>query len=144
MRWDETASALNSNEPNDNITFDFSRAFDRVPHHFLLEELASRGIKGSAFRWVQSFLSERTQAVRISGVLSSSVTVTSEVIQGSSLGCNLFTIFIDSLLAELNNSASSDDLKFIANLAHHRRSFSGYITSIEYMIGQYVEACLFP
>ena len=36
----------------------------------------------------------------------------------------LFTIFIDSLLAELNIPASAyaDELKFIANLVHHRRS----------------------
>ena len=60
----------------------------------------------------------------MSGVLSSSVTVTSGVIQGSSLSCTLFTIFIDSLLAELNIPASAyaDDLKFIANLTHHRCS----------------------
>ena len=73
---------------------------------------------------MQSFLSERPQAIRISGVLYSSVTVTPGVIQGSSLGCTLFAIFIDSLLVELDISASAyaDDLKFIANLAHHRLS----------------------
>ena len=51
----ETASALNSREPNEIITFDFSRALDRVPHHLIFEELGSRGFTGSAFRRVQSF-----------------------------------------------------------------------------------------
>ena len=120
----ESACALNSREPYDIFTLDFSRAFDRVPHHLLLEELSNRIITGSAFQWVQSFLRERTQAVRISEVLTSSVTITSGLIQGSSLKFTLFTIFIDSLLAELNIPASAyaDDLKSMANLTHHRRS----------------------
>ena len=89
-----TASTLNSREPYHVITFDFSRAFDWVPHYLLLEKLACRGIICSAFRWVQSFLNERIQAVRISEILSLLVTVTSGVIQGSSLGSTLFIIFI--------------------------------------------------
>ena len=46
----ETASALSSREPYDVIAFDFSRSFDRVLHHLLLEELAGRSITGPAFR----------------------------------------------------------------------------------------------
>ena len=51
----EIVSALNSKEPYD-ITFDFSRAFDSVLHHLLLEELVSHDITGSAFRLVHSFI----------------------------------------------------------------------------------------
>jgi hypothetical protein len=115
----EIAECVNNKHPYDVITFDFSRAFDRVPHHLLLHELANRGISGKALVWLQSYLSGRTQAVRVAGALSSAVTVTSGVIQGSSLGPTLFTIYIDSLLSELDitSSAYADDLKFIVNLS---------------------------
>lgn len=119
----EAADALNSKHPYDIITFDFSRAFDRVPHHLLLTELANHGVTGTALRWVRSFLTDRTQLVRISTAMSASAAVTSGVIQGSSLGTTLFTIYIDQLLAELDIPASAyaDDLEFIANVVRHQR-----------------------
>ena len=46
----ELANAHNSKESYDIITFDFSRAFDRIPHHLLLNELAAHGITGSALQ----------------------------------------------------------------------------------------------
>ena len=117
----ELANAHNSKESYEIITFDFSRAFDRVPHHLLLNELAAHGITGSALQWVQSFLSGRSQAVRIGSSLSAAAAVTSGVIQGSCLGPTLFNIFLDRLLNDLDilAGAYADDLKFTANLVHH-------------------------
>ena len=117
----ELANAHNSKESYDIITFDFSRSFDRVPHHLLLNELAAHGITGSALQWVQSFLSGRSQAVRIGSSLSAAAAVTSSVIQGSCLGPTLFNIFLDRLLNDLDIPAGAyaDDLKFTANLVHH-------------------------
>ena len=79
------ADAINSEEPYDIISFDFSHAFDRVPHHLLLQDLADRGISGKALEWMQSFLSERTQTVRVGSAYSVKSKVTSGVIQGSFL-----------------------------------------------------------
>ena len=75
-----TADAINSKEPYDIISFDFSRAFDPVPHHLLLQDLADRGISGKALEWMQSSLSERTQTMRVGSAHSVKSTVTSGVI----------------------------------------------------------------
>ena len=42
------AEVLNKGACVDVLTFDFARAFDKVPHSRLLRELASRGINGTA------------------------------------------------------------------------------------------------
>ena len=84
------------------LYLDVSRAFDRVPHHLLLQDLADRDISGKALEWMQSFLRERTQMVRVSSAHSVKSKVTSGVIQGSSLETTLFNIYMDSLLHKLN------------------------------------------
>ena len=43
-----TADAINFKKPYDIIIFDFSRAFDRVPHHLLFQDLNNRSISGKA------------------------------------------------------------------------------------------------
>jgi hypothetical protein len=90
----DIADCTNNKHPYDVITFDFSRAFDRVPHHLLIQELADRGITGTALHWLQSYLSGRTQTVRVANALSTATAVSSGVIQGSSLGPTLFTVYI--------------------------------------------------
>jgi hypothetical protein len=90
----------------------FSRAFDHVPHHLLIQELADRGITGTALHWLQSYLSERKQIVRVANALSTATAVSSGVIQGFSLGPTLFTICIVNLLSQIDITANAyaDDL----------------------------------
>ena len=115
------AEALNKGACVDVLTFDFARAFDKVPHSRLLRELASRGINGTALLWFKSFLSERSQLVKIGQVLSPAVSVTSGVIQGSSAGPILFTVFIDSLFKKIKLPAFAfaDDVKFVGDLSSY-------------------------
>ena len=114
----------NNKEPYDILTFDFSRAFDRVPHHLLLKELARRGITRVALRWIKSFLSDRTQSVRVNGSISHPTVVTPGVIQGYTLGLTLYTIFMDPSLVTLDIPANgyADDLKFVVSLTSHNHS----------------------
>ena len=109
------AEAANSCESMDVISFDFSRAFDRVPHNILLAVLSNRGVSGRALEWIQSFLTDRTQRVQCEG-LSTQAAVTSGVIQGSCLGPILWSIFMDSLLSEIDipSVAFADDFKLLA------------------------------
>ena len=51
---------LESDVPVDLIYFDFSKAFDRVPHYRLLYKLENLGIKGSLLNVIKDFLTDRT------------------------------------------------------------------------------------
>ena len=50
---------------------DLSAAFDTIDHKLLLDRLEEWfGIRGDAFRWVESYLSDRCQLISIQGKLS--------------------------------------------------------------------------
>ena len=52
------------------VFVDFQRAFDLVDHGVLLTKPAGMGITKSFWKWTQSYLSGRTQEVKLLGVLS--------------------------------------------------------------------------
>jgi Reverse transcriptase (RNA-dependent DNA polymerase)/Endonuclease-reverse transcriptase len=78
----------------DCIALDWQKAFDQVSHERLLLKLHGYKIRGDVYKWVQSFLSNRTQCVIYNGSSSPSINVTSGVPQGSVIGPLLFNIFM--------------------------------------------------
>ena len=117
------AEVVNSREYMDVISFDFSRAFDRVPHNKLLAVLSNRGVSSRALEWIQSFLTGRIQRVQYEG-LSTQAAFIFGVIKGSCLGPILWTIFMDSLLSEIDilSVAFADDFKLLASMVRHSHS----------------------
>ena len=86
------------------VLLDLSAAFDTVDHELLIQILSTRfGIKGSALAWIKSYLSDRKQYVCIKGHYSDKHDLSCGVPQGSVLGPILFTMYVQSLAATLDD-----------------------------------------
>ena len=80
--------------------FDFSKAFDRKPHHLLKKIICIRFLL--IFHQItQSYLDDRTQCVKIIDEVSSTMLATSDLPQGSILGHLLFASYINHLTDDI-------------------------------------------
>ena len=92
--WDRILKALDRSSENKAViltALDFSKSFSRCSHQEILEAYKKVGASNWNLRMHAAFLSERTMSVKLGTVLSSPKPVTGGAVQGSVLGCLLYT-----------------------------------------------------
>ena len=110
------SDALEKGYQVDTVYTDFAKAFDRVSHAHLINKLKVWGFSNTIISWFKSFLTERSQRVKLAHTLSHAISVHSGGPQGSHCGPLLFLIFINDIVQYLSNSCCllfADDVKLL-------------------------------
>ena len=79
------------------MMIDLSAAFDMVDHPLLLKKLHLFGLNECALKWMESYLSGRSQSVLIDGCMSPPLRIECGVPQGSILGPLMYILFTNDI-----------------------------------------------
>ena len=89
--------ALERKDDHHIISFDFSKAFDKVPHSLMLQKLHAYSFKNKVCSWTEEWLRDRVSVVSVNGSRSGKFSVRSGVLQGSVLRLLLYLLFIKDI-----------------------------------------------
>ena len=81
------------------FSFDFSKAFDTVPHNILCDKLKKLPLNPHIINWITSFLSDRQRAV-VDGVTTEYLNINRGVSQGSAIGPIMYSLMVNDIKPE--------------------------------------------
>ena len=106
------------------VTLDITAAFDTVNHQMLLRCFEHNfGLSDNVLSWLTSYLSNRSQMVKIGNTCSESTTVDSGFPQGSVLGGLKYTMYTTPL-----------DKLIVAHLVNHDVGFDFLFSSANHVL----------
>ena len=86
------------------LIFDLSAAFDTLSSDTLNKKLRSMGFEEKTLGWIESFMCNRKQSVKVGQTLSQPVTVNTGVPQGSILSPLLYLLYVSDMPEQIDNS----------------------------------------
>jgi len=97
-------SMLSTNSYVHVFATDFSKAFDSIRHHKLLDKMSSLHIPDQVFNWMQNFFSGRAHCTRFRDELSPTATLSTSVVQGSSIGPATYVVTASHMRPQNNGN----------------------------------------
>lgn len=76
---------------------DYSKAFDLIDHHILVDKFTKLGVHPVLVRWLRDYLDSREQRVKIGNDVSSWLQLNGAIPQGSCLGPLCFIVYISDI-----------------------------------------------
>ena len=111
----EWTMALDQRQGVQAAFLELSKAYNRVPTEGLLFELSGCGFSPHSLKWMNSFLANCRQRVKVGNMHSEWATLSCGIPQGTVLGPTLFLVFINDLPTHLVGKPSifaDDSTKF--------------------------------
>ena len=98
---DKSKESIGKDNASGALLTDLSKAFDCIDHTLLIAKLSAFEVSPSALKLLYSYLSNRTQRMKINENLSDRTDIEFDVPQGSILGPILFNINLIDLFLRM-------------------------------------------
>ena len=94
---DDILCAMSKGELTLSVYSNYSKAFDTVQHHTIIQKLHKIGFSTAALKWFISYLGNRSQYVPVNDYKSATKLSHFDILQGSVLGPMLFNLYVNDL-----------------------------------------------